>query len=175
MNKLLFEPLGIKAHFGYPQDLGPDQPWGHATTIIGSTIPVQLRKQAYPNVIGPAGIISLTLHDFARFLQLHLRGLLGRDDAGYTADMINQLHLMRIMKVPRLGESAYAAGWFIYTFNNETIHKHGGSNPGFVAEMLINPVHKKGFVFVSNIGQTGGEQVGMAIFKALVFDGSAVQ
>jgi CubicO group peptidase (beta-lactamase class C family) len=175
MNKLLFEPLGVKAHFGYPRDLGPDQPWGHATTIIGTTVPVRPKSQVIPNVLGPAGSISLTLHDFARFLQLHLRGLLGHDDTGYTADMINQLHLMRIMNVPRLGASAYAAGWYIYTFNHETIHEHGGSNPGFVAEMLINPVRKKGFVFVSNIDQTGGEPVGMAIFKALVSDGPAVQ
>jgi CubicO group peptidase (beta-lactamase class C family) len=166
MKKLLFEPLGIKAHFGFPKDLGPDQPWGNTATW-GAAAPARPQDQYIPDVLGPAGLVSMTLKDYARFLQLHLRGLQGRNDAGYTADMIGQVHQTRI----RTGmpfESAYAAGWVVEKVNNESIHWHSGSAGNFVVFMAINPARKKGVVVVTNVGGAPGGRVGWDIVEKLL-------
>ena len=166
MNKLLFEPLGVKAHFGYPKDLGPDQPWGN-TANWGAAAPAREHYEFIPEVLGPAGIVSLTLRDYARFLQLHLRGLLGTEDSGYTADMISQLHQKRII-TGRPFENAYAAGWVVEKWNGETIHWHNGSAGSFMVLMAINPARKKGVAIVTNVGGSQGNRVCMDIMERML-------
>ncbi len=157
MNKLLFEPLGIKAYFGFPKDVGPDQPWGN-TANWGAAAPARAIDQSLPEVLAPAGIVSLTLRDYARFLQLHLRGLLGQDDSGITADMIRQLHQPRIMTGLPF-DQAYAAGWVVEKVNGETIHWHNGSAGNFMVYMAINPGRQKGIVTVTSVGSSQGARV----------------
>lgn len=170
MKKLLFDPLGVKAHFGFPNDISPEQPWGY-TAYWGAAAPARLIDQSIPEVLGPAGIVSLTLRDYARFLQLHLRGMLGQDDSGFTTAMINQLHRSRIV-TGRPFEQAYAAGWFISKVNGETIHWHSGSAGNFVVYMAINPARKKGIVVVTNVGGTQGGRVGLDILERMLTSGS---
>ncbi len=170
MKKLLFEPLGVKAHFGFPKDLGPDQPWGN-TANWGAAAPARDIDQSIPEVLGPAGIVSMTLRDYARFLQLHLRGLLGKDDSGFTAEMINQLHQTRIMTGGPF-ESAYAAGWLVENVNGETIHLHAGSAGNFLVYMAINPARKKGLVVVTNVGGSQGGRVCWDIIERMLTGGS---
>lgn len=169
MKKLLFEPLGVKAHFGFPSDLGPDQPWGN-TANWGAAAPARAQDLYIPDVLGPAGLVSMTIKDYARFLQLHLRGLLGRDDAGYTVDMISQVHQKRIMTGMPF-ESAYAAGWAIEKVNNATIHWHAGSAGSFMVFMAVNPARKKGVVVVTNVGGAPGGRVGWDIVEKLLAHG----
>lgn len=166
MNKLLFEPLGVKAYFGFPKDIGPDQPWGN-TSNWGAAAPARAADQSIPDVLGPAGIVSLTLHDFARFVQLHLRGMMGQDDSGITADMIKQLHEPRIITGLPF-ENAYAAGWSIQKVNGETIHMHAGSAGNFLVYMAINPARKKGLVVVTNVDGAEGGRVCWDIIERLL-------
>jgi CubicO group peptidase (beta-lactamase class C family) len=101
-------------------------------------------------------MVSMTLRDYARFLQMHLRGMLGQDDSGFTADMISQLHQARVATGGPF-EQAYAAGWAIEKVNGETMHMHSGSAGNFVAYMAVNPARKKGVVVVTNVaGSLGG-------------------
>jgi CubicO group peptidase (beta-lactamase class C family) len=114
-------------------------------------------------------MVSMALRDYARFLQLHLRGMLGQDDSGFTADMINQLHKTRII-TGRPFENAYAAGWVIEKVNNETIHWHSGSAGNFMVFMAINPARKKGIVVVTNVGGSPG-RVGWDIVEKMLAHG----
>lgn len=169
MNKLLFEPLGVKAYFGFPKDFGLEQPWGN-TANWGAAAPARVVDQNIPAVLGPAGIISMSLHDYARFLQLHLRGLLGTEDSGFTSDMIRQLHQTRIMTGMPF-KSAYAAGWVVEDVNGESIHWHAGSAGNFMVFMAINPARKKGIVVVTNVGNTQGSRVGWDIVERMLTGG----
>ena len=170
MKKLLFEPLGIKAYFKFPTFVSPEQPSGN-TANWGAAAPAPLVDQTIPEVLGPAGIVSLTLRDYARFLQLHLRGMSGQDDSGISTDMISQLHKTRIITGGPF-EQAYASGWFITKVNGETIHWHSGSAGNFVVYMAINPVRKKGVVVVTNIGGTQGGRVGWDILERMLTGGA---
>lgn len=169
MKKLVFAPLGVKAHFGFPKELGPDQPWGN-TAKWGAAAPVQAKYEFLPEVLGPAGIVSMTLADYARFLQLHLRGLLGQADAGYSADMIQQLHQPRV-KTGRPFEQVYTAGWTIERVNGETIHWHNGSAGTFMVYMAINPARSKGVVVVTNVGGVQGFRVSWDIVERMLTGG----
>ena len=166
MRQLLFKPLGVKAYFGFPTFAGPEQPWGN-TAYWGSAAPARLIDQRFPEVLEPAGIVSMTLRDFARFLQLHLRGMMGQDDSGFSAGMINQLHNPRIVTGLPF-EQAYASGWFITKVNGEEIHWHSGSAGNFVVYMAINPVLQKGVVVVTNVGGIQGGRVGWDIVEKML-------
>jgi len=171
MKKLLFDPLGVKAYFGFPTFAGPEQPWGN-TAYWGAAAPAALIDQSIPGVLAPAGIVSMTLRDYARFLQLHLRGLLGQDDAGFSPDMIRQLHQTRIV-TGRPFEQAYAAGWMTEKINGETVHWHSGSAGNFVVYMALNPERKKGLVVVTNVGGSQGGRVGWDIIERMLSGGPA--
>lgn len=166
MNKLVFEPLGIKAHFGFPSDVGPEQPWGH-NAYWGAAALARPVEQSIPKVLSPAGMVSMTLKDYARFLQLHLRGMLGQNDSGFSAGMINQLHKPRIVTGLPF-EQAYAAGWMIENVNGETVHFHSGSAGNFVVYMAINPARKQGIVVVTNVGGIQGDRVCWSIMEKML-------
>jgi CubicO group peptidase (beta-lactamase class C family) len=73
MQRLLFEPLGMQsAGFGPPGTRETcDQPRGH--TPDGK--PVEPGSEAdNPPALGPAGTVHASLADWAKFIQLHLRG-----------------------------------------------------------------------------------------------------
>jgi CubicO group peptidase (beta-lactamase class C family) len=171
MKKLLFEPLGVKAYFSFPTFVSLEQPFGY-TANWGAAAPARLIDQTIPEVLSPAGIVSLTLHDYARFVQLHLRGMLGQDDSGISAEMINQLHKTRIITGEPF-EQSYAAGWFIEKINGETIHWHSGSAGNFVVKMAINPARRKGVVVVTNVGDIQGVRVSWDIMERMLTGESA--
>ncbi|MSR63190.1 MAG: class A beta-lactamase-related serine hydrolase [Planctomycetes bacterium] len=108
MQELLFTPLGMtSAGFGPPgTSASCDQPRGH--TAEG--VPVEPGEEAdNPPAIGPAGTVHATLADWAKFIQLHLRG--AREDVKVgaltlTKDTFTRLH------TPYPGEGMqYGYGW----------------------------------------------------------------
>ena len=169
MNRLLFEPLGLKPHFGFPGDLGPDQPWGH-TAYWGAAAPGRAMDQFLPAPLWPAGMVNMTLKEYARFAQLHLRGLLGTDDAGFSSDMISRLHQPRIdMESPL--KMAYASGWVRETVNGRELHWHNGSTGNFYTYMAIDPERGKAVVVVTNVGDAQGDRVCWDIIFRLLIKG----
>ncbi len=169
MTRMLFDPLGVKPHFGFPSDLGSGQTWGH-TANWGAAAPGRAMDQFLPPMLWPAGMVSMTVRDSARFVQLHLRGLLGRDDAGFTSTMINQLHQPRIAIDDPL-DGRYAAGWVIEKINGREIHWHNGSTGNFFVYMAIDPEQKKGVVVVTNVGDEQGNRVCWDILVRLLIGG----
>ena len=93
VQELVFAPLGGDAAFGNPGLAAKPQPWGHERTMIGTVMEVTPADAVYttPLAIEPAGDASPSLQDYARFLQLHVRGLRGRDDV-LKATTIQDLH-----------------------------------------------------------------------------------
>jgi CubicO group peptidase (beta-lactamase class C family) len=76
----IFKPLGLTGTFAWSDSPDINQPWGHYETH-GGTKPVDPRNsdERLPPIIWPAGSVELSLDDYARFLQINLRGLQGRD------------------------------------------------------------------------------------------------
>ena len=107
MRERLFHPLGMSsAGFGPPATTGQvDQPWGHQPDPdTGSWVPGQLDDPA----AGPAGMVHLSIVDWARFIALWLPAkppaILDRET----------LHLLRTpVSHDYEHEMDYASGWYV--------------------------------------------------------------
>jgi CubicO group peptidase (beta-lactamase class C family) len=155
---LVFARLGGTAAFGNPGLASTPQPWGHARTSLGLLGEVAPDDVVYttPLAIEPAGDVSLSPHDYGRFLQLHLRGLRGRDDV-LTATTIQELHKQVAPVNPGTGS---AMGWSVMPRGVES-HEHVGSYGAYVAFASIQASRDVAVAAFTNLG--GGQDLRDAV------------
>jgi CubicO group peptidase (beta-lactamase class C family) len=148
---LVFGPLAGRAGFGNPGLAATSQPWGHVRSAFGTITEVSPDNLVYttPLAIEAAGDISLSSDDYGRFLQLHLRGLEGRDDV-LKATTIQALH--------RPGASM---GWDLMPRGGVVSHEHVGSYGAFVAYGTIQPARDLAVAVFTNMG--GGQDLRDAV------------
>jgi CubicO group peptidase (beta-lactamase class C family) len=155
VQELVFAPLGGHAAFGNPGLSTMPQPWGHQRTLLGTVTEVPPDNAVYttPLAIEPAGDVSLSPHDYGRFLQLHLRGLRGRDDV-LKATTIQELH----KKVPPLNPATGSAmGWSVMPRGGAESHEHVGSYGAYVAFASIQVSRDVAVGAFANLG--GGQDL----------------
>ena len=75
------------------------------------------------------------MQDYGRFLQLHVRGLRGRDDV-LKATTIQDLHRRVAPNNPALG---FVMGWTVMTRDGVESHEHVGGYGACVAYATISP------------------------------------
>ncbi len=143
----IFDPLGMKrAGFGGTGTPGElDQPWGH--TGDGRAVKRNGPAMDNPPVLGPAGRVHATLHDWALFIADQLRGARGAP-ALLPAAAYRRLH------PPALG-GTYAAGW--QTAEREwgggAVLTHAGCNTMNYAVAWVAPL--RGFAVIVCVNQAG--------------------
>ncbi|MDD3518076.1 MAG: serine hydrolase [Chromatiales bacterium] len=71
---------GLAVHVGWPNLLGPDQPWGHMLSDQGIERHGPDHPYRMPDLLMPAGDLSMTPDDYAEYTRLHLRGARGEDN-----------------------------------------------------------------------------------------------
>jgi len=162
MRTELFKPLGMK-NCGFGPAARPDkvdQPWPHK---LGNDKPLLVtplirapESWDNPRSLGPAGTVSCTISDWAKFGQLHLG-----DGGDYiSTESMSKLHELRN------ASARSALGWFSYkrSWAGGTALTHTGSNLFNFAIVWISPTKKKGVMVATNIGD--GKTRGK-IFKIL--------
>lgn len=155
VQRLVFAPLGGHAAFGNPGLAAEPQPWGHIRPMLGTVTEVIPAAPAFttPLAMEPAGDASPPVQDYGRFLQMHLRGLRGRDDV-LKAATIQELH----KKVaPANSILASAMGWAIMPRDGVESHEHVGSYGAFTAFATIQPSRDVAVGAFANFG--GGQDV----------------
>ena len=140
----VFGPLGLgSARPGWPATRDdPDQPRGHFAD--GAKLRVQ-GIDDYPlgAFMAPAGDLSMSIEDLARFAAFHLAGLRGQDGA-LRAGTIARLH-----RAPADGD--YALGWVIAeTPGGARYHWHNGSAGTFYALVALLPDSDEAVVVLTN-------------------------
>jgi len=162
MRTELFKPLGMK-NCGFGPAARPDkvdQPWPHK---LGNDKPLLVtplirapESWDNPRSLGPAGTVSCTISDWAKFGQLHL---------GDGGDYISTESMSKLHEV-RNASARSALGWFSYkrSWAGGTALTHTGSNLFNFAIVWIAPTKKKGVMVATNIGD--GKTRGK-IFKIL--------
>lgn len=151
MRSLLFDPLGLaSAGFGPPGVAGPgDQPRGH--TDAGE--PVEPGPEAdNPPLLGPAGTVHMNLADWARYVQLHLRGC--REDVRVGEITLPRETFARL-HAPYDGPGrAYGYGWGIeqrpWAGGDGTALTHNGSNTLWFCVTWIGPGNGVGVLVTAN-------------------------
>lgn len=141
MRGLLFDPLGIRPAYALPAAGKRNQPWGH-TVIHGTLTPVDPEDPngILPPWTHPAGNLSLTTLDFAKFVQTHLRGLRGKS-------ALLQRQTFEVLHTP-VGD--YACGWLVFDDRGMRASAHSGSNDSFYAFMILEPEADAAAVVVAN-------------------------
>ena len=162
MRTELFKPLGMK-NCGFGPAARPDkvdQPWPHK---LGNDKPLLVtplirapESWDNPRSLGPAGTVSCTISDWAKFGQLHL---------GDGGDYISTESMSKLHEV-RNASARSALGWYSYrrSWAGGTALSHTGSNLLNFAIVWISPTKKKGVMVATNIGD--GKTRGK-IFKIL--------
>lgn len=158
----LFAPLGLKSGgFGAPAK-DPDkvdQPWGHRA----DGTPVRPGPQA-DNVpaIGPAGTVHLSLPDFARYAQWHLRAAAPKP-ALIGAESMARLHGAGQPDDYYGGWNRAARGWA----GGQAI-THTGSNTMFFAVVWLAPARDFGVLAACNQGGEAAEKACDALCAHLI-------
>jgi D-alanyl-D-alanine carboxypeptidase len=153
----VFRPLGVRAWFGWPADR-PGQPWGH-WLVRGRLRPAAPDAYRFPDLVAPAGDISLRPRGYTRFLQVHLRGLRGHDTRLLRARTIRFMHRP-------VGE--YAMGWVRRRVNGVMTSLHDGTAGTFSALAAIQPGRGLAAATFANAGgRRGSAAVGVGLGELL--------
>lgn len=164
----LARPLGIHLVHGLPARGDSPQPWGHKpkSAFLGmATYRNAVEPQAPGDgwalgaIFEPAGDYSLSLADYAKFLQLHLAGLAGRDGL-IKASSIQRLHA---------GPGEYAMGWFLREFDGTAAHWFTGSTDTFFSRVILLPERDIAVAVMTNAGSetasTATREAAMALLR----------
>jgi CubicO group peptidase (beta-lactamase class C family) len=157
VERLVFERIGARVAFGNPGLAVEPQPWGHRRIFGGvAEVPPAAPLYTTPLAIEPAGDASPSLSDCARFLQLHLRGLRGRDD-GLRARTIQELQ----GRFPDRSQRGRAVAWNVLPRDSVESHEHFGSSGAYVAYATIQPSRDVAVGVFTNLG--GDQELRAAI------------
>jgi CubicO group peptidase (beta-lactamase class C family) len=149
----LGKELGIQFQFGQPNFKDENQPWGHDDMLLPES-PADNYKL---NWLLPAGNINVSLPDYVKFIQLQLKGLLGKSN---TAEEFNVMHY---------GLPKFSYGWFQQTNEeNKLIYSYHRGNPGtFLSEVHVCKATNKAFIFLVNVQSDEAEQGLKVLFDEL--------
>jgi D-alanyl-D-alanine carboxypeptidase len=150
-----FSELKLHYMLGFPSQTDARQPWGHwrqlptdsVFTPLGPNHTYKLR-----DYMALAGDVAMPLPDFARLVQLHLRGLLGKRKHNYLSpDTYQTIHF---------GKPEYAYGWGVLKLgdNGAPVSFHNGTAGTFYCHAILFPSQKVAFVVLTNQGGDAAEQ-----------------
>jgi D-alanyl-D-alanine carboxypeptidase len=154
----LFGPLGIHPTFEWPAFDDPHQPWGHIETKDGVRPHDPHDVYQLPIFLAPAGALSISPADYAKFLQLHLRGLQGEDGL-LKAPTIKHLHT-------RVDEKT-ALGWGVRDFEGAIASVHNGSAGTFYAVVALWPSRDLAISVFANAGDERANAACVEVLEAM--------
>ena len=158
MEERVFRPLGLRGTFAWSDAPDLDQPWGHHETRGGvRAVDPRDRGERVPPILWPAGAVELSIDDYGRYLQLHLRGLAGRDTPLLRATTIARLHASP-------AGDRFALGWGVQEFVGAPASAHVGSAGAFYAVTVLLPTRDLAVAVFAN---AGGDRAATAARDAL--------
>jgi CubicO group peptidase (beta-lactamase class C family) len=140
----ILEPLGMERS-NFAQPLPP-------TLVADLAVPYPQDLEAGPMLytpIAPAGMLSTTAHDMARFLIAHLqKGQVG-DARILGEETVRRMHQRHFANHPDIPGWAY--GFTERTENGQRVLDHGGADPtGYGSMAVLLPDQNLGFFAVTN-------------------------
>ena len=171
MRELVFTPLGLtSAGFGPPgTPERRDQPRGHDARGR----PLAPGPDAdNPPLLGPAGTCHMALGDWARYLQVWLRGAVG--DVTVGAVTVRQATFARLRTAYAGGTpgSGYGYGWGLaqrpWAGGDHLVLTHNGSNTLWFCVCWLDPAGGSGVLAACNRGGAAAERATDAVCALLL-------
>jgi len=154
--EIITQQLNANILYGWPNKLNLNQPYGH--WVENDTLIPLYPDNSYDLALGePAGDISMTLPDYAKFIQLNLRGILGEDNI-LKASTYDYLHY---------GLKDYSIGWGNINNNEIQLSEHSGSAGTFFCYSLLDKNRKIAYVIVANSATQESQESILNILNSL--------
>jgi D-alanyl-D-alanine carboxypeptidase len=145
--------LKVKIEFGFPNKFNPAQTYGH--WIQNDSLKVVESNTDYNLALTePAGDISMTLPEYAKFVQYNLKGLQGQNNI-LKSSTYDYLHF---------GLKEYSIGWGNINEADQQISEHSGSAGTFFCYTLLNKKKNLAYIIIAN---SATKQAQQGIFKLL--------
>ena len=160
MQKRVFDPLKMTSvGFGAPNSPDKiDQPWGHKKVWYW---PKWKPDQSdNPEALGPAGMVHLTIEDWAKFLSIQLTD---------ENPILERKYLDKLIEP--VGNHFYAGGWGVaeQDWAKGIILTHSGSNGIWYTNVLILPKLDRVFIVSTNSRDFGvTEDICMKVANKLI-------
>lgn len=140
LQKVFNNDLKLDVKLSWPENQRHKDTWGHLSEN-GKLAPVPSSYDYHLDYTEPAGDINIRLTDYARFIQMNLEGLSGKDDYLKAATW-RFLHN---------GMPHYAMGWFNITENNGTFSSHTGTGAfTYYSNVQIDREKKIAYIVFAN-------------------------
>ncbi len=127
------QPLGLSLFVGEPMRAGSQQPSGHE--IQGGRLQplplVEAPERVWLEILDPAGAVSLTVGDGARWLQWHLRALRG------DATPLPRSYMKGLQDLGHAPAGRYGLGWLVHAVHGTGWLLHNGQDAGFQALSVV--------------------------------------
>lgn len=147
VNIVLKDKLKLNFKFGWPNRFDLNQPWGH--WIENDTLKSLSPNTKYDlSLAEPAGDLSMQLDDYAKFVQLNLNGLEGKDNF-LKSKTYEYLHY---------GKKEYSIGWANIKDEGREISEHSGSDGTFFCYTQIDRIKKKAYIIQMNCATEDGQK-----------------
>lgn len=146
VRKTLVDDLRLSVHIGWPNTVSADQPWGHIIEKGRVTALAPDHDYQIPALITPAGDLSMTAIDYAKYTQRHLRGLMG-NDSYLSRDAYRRIHY---------GHTGFSLGVANGRFGGLSYSGFDGSGGTFYCRSIIVPESDFAFIIMTNAGSPKG-------------------
>ena len=146
VKKTLTGDLGLSVHVGWPNSISADQPWGHmiAKGKVEAFPPSHDYKLPY--LIMPAGDLSMTPKDYAKYTQLHLQGLTGSSNY-ISSESYRYIHF---------SHDGFSLGVANGVLGGKRYSGFDGSAGTFFCRSIIVPESDFAFTIMTNAGSGSG-------------------
>jgi CubicO group peptidase (beta-lactamase class C family) len=145
IDEYINKPLGISIKFGWPNKIDTASPWGHGN--IGGYFHAEGPDTwvGFNPILNPALSINISLHDYVKFMQENLRGLLGKK-AHLNSQIFKQLHF---------GLLDNSLGWNNGSLENYSFSFHEGISLLFDCRAEIIEEKNIGILVLANSSDNG--------------------
>jgi CubicO group peptidase (beta-lactamase class C family) len=146
VQQTLEHDLSTPVRSGWPNSYSHEQPWGHR--IAGGKTEEFAPDHAYgiPEVLAPAGNLSMTPRGYARYTRLHLEGLQGKNNY-ISKDSWQRIHF---------GHKGFSLGVGNGSFRGTQFSGFDGSATTFFARSIIVPQADFAFTILTNAASPKG-------------------
>ena len=139
--EILKSEMKIDFVFGWPNRNLKNQPFGHWVEK-GNIVPVYPDVDYELSLVEPAGNISMSIGNYAKFIQINMKGLSKK----------NKFLKSKTYKFLHTAKSDYAIGWGNITKDDKQMSLHSGSDGTFFSRAVIDRKKLIAYVVFVNSG-----------------------
>ncbi len=138
--------FGTETFIGFPNRISADQPWGHLINKTNVEIYPPYHEYHIPDLITPAGDLSMKPEDFAKYIRLSLSGLRGVDNF-LTSESYKYIHY---------AHKGFSVGVFNSKMSGYQFSGMDGSAGTFFCRAILVPESDFAFIIMTNSGSGSG-------------------